>query len=170
MSPMAGALVLLWVVVVFLIAVVAALLREVRRLQAQPRAAAASTTSTSSAVVEVPENLRPRSGARLSAVLLAVEGCRVCEASARALANWAESTDRPVSVAVLAGSNVSQYDARLSLIVDPRAHARMYPGWAPALAVIDGDGTIRSMEPVGSDEAFHAAILGLERVLADQHN
>ena len=151
MSPLAASVVLLWAVVILLCFAFFGLLREFRMTQ---RRTGAGVTPA----VEWPERwAAPESDA---ALMLIIDGsCRLC---AEAVETFASEVQRspgvPASILADIQDTADRYaDLNLPVAVDRETYGRVYPGWAPALAVFRR-GELQDVKPAGSSKAIEAIV------------
>ena len=157
MSVVAAMFALTWVVLVLLAFAMAGMLRQLRDLQGalnvqlgqvQPRA--------------VPPSLLPRPGTSQAVVLVVDDLCPVCEEVAAEFVTAAAS-DGATTSAVLADVDQPKWQALtargpVSLIVDAATWNQLDVQWRPALVLIDAEGTVRTIEPVGSGATLRPSL------------
>lgn len=157
MSPTVAAIVLLWIVVLVLAFAMAGILQKVRDLERRGTSGPAAVPDT-----EAVDAVAPEEGQAVSAVLLVEEGCGVCAevlpsfTAARSLSG----SERVNFVVVTNSSDGTGYDiGDVQVLADPDIHARLEPGWFPAMLIVTPDRVIAAVEPAGSPEAVEDLVV-----------
>jgi hypothetical protein len=143
--------ILLWAVVILLAFAFFGLLREFRMTQRRAGSAPRPATTW-------PEQwARPDAEA---ALVLVIDGsCRLCaEAVDTLVVESAKHPNLPVSVLADIEQTANRYEhLEMPVAVDRATYGRVYPGWAPAVAVFRR-GELEVVKPAGSSKAIQAVV------------
>lgn len=154
MSATSAGLILLWIVVIVLLFAMAGLRQQVRRLQYGAALADASPQS-SRTVRRKTVDLQPVSGRSKLALLLVTEGCAVChEVTPWFIAEASTNSEVDFAILTRAQNGAPADVGRARHVIDARLFNDIDPGWQPALIIVDADGSVESVEPVGSKDAI----------------
>lgn len=148
MSPTTAALILSWIAIVVLFCAMAGMLRMIRELQAQ----VSPTPSVRATREGAGLAFAPRS-ARFSLVVLHSPDCGSCAELEPVFLSFMNTSTADVEYRALSDAPAHDY-AGIASVVDPQAFAALTPGYTPAVAVIDRDGSVVDVGPAGDLDAL----------------